>query len=218
MAQEPDIDRGGDVFLSEFICSGKASKQQIEALAKMIVNNQVTKEVRTCYYQLTDEGKVDVFEAMARERGVSLEDPYKESREDLANTEGREDLANTENINQINGIHWNQLVEHAWLGSNLVSAGYYWPSLTYCDGDDTDVDWIFHFYFPSAVSNPNALRNISTTSLAVDIMLTYYQATIHGVKGIGNTASSMVQICVGDDGVSTVGGPGVIEDHMELGR
>ena len=123
----------------------------------------------------------------------------------------------TQNAYQTRGQNWDQLVEHAYYGSNLVSVRDAWFSQTACDSDP-DIDYIFKFKFSSAVSNPDALRNISTTSLAVDAMLVWYQVRYGGVKGFGNTSSSRVYICLGDTGVTIAGGVGAVEDHMKLFR
>jgi len=97
------------------------------------------------------------------------------------------------------------------------STSYYYPNQTYCDNDPSDTDYIFVYYFPSVISDPDSLRLISSDFL-VDSMLAYYQWHYGGLKGFGLYNTSKVSICVGDNGIQYGGGADHISAYMKMHR
>jgi len=85
-----------------------------------------------------------------------------------------------------------------------------------CDGSAfPDIDYTFIVRFPSAVNDPDRLKSFAGITL-VDAMLTYYQVTIGGINGRGNTASADVSLCIGDSGVANAGGIDSVRQHLKL--
>lgn len=175
------------------------------------MSDSVTSDVRDCYGALADQDKARVFEAMAKLQGISLNNSAKEAPY-LTGLEP-EGLAPE-------GINWQQLVERtpfSAVGKQLISASGAWYSATACDQNPLDIDYIFLFNFPSAVTNPDALRNFSS-NLQVDAMLVYYQVRYGGLNGFGNTDSSRAYVCVGNTGLNTAGGITNVYNNMKLHR
>ncbi len=115
------------------------------------------------------------------------------------------------------GIFWIQPLERVWSSTApKVSASTWWTD-PLCDEDPSDVDYIFAFTFPSAVTNPNGVRSFSH-NLAVDAMLLWYQAQYGGINGSGNTGSPNVFVCLGDNGVNMAGGPTNVYYNLKLVR
>lgn len=189
-------------------CVGRGSDEQIQALATLIVNERVSDEVRRCYEDLGDEGKAQVFEAMATLRGISVKELQEEALQDM--------LARATQPLAAPG-DWLQPLERAWLAPvPVVSVSDAWWSGTTCDSDP-DIDYIFLFQFSSPVNDPDAVRSFSQ-HLGVDAMLLWYQLSYGGITGFGNVSTPRVYACIGDSGVAAAGGFSTVYNNLKLFR
>jgi hypothetical protein len=190
--------------LSDISCNGEGTSKELKALATLVVSGEITEEVRRCSQALSDEGKAQLFEIIAVERGLSIDELHEEARRDREALETR----------RISGYSplgfWQQLIELHWtaLGYRVVSTQSWWGD-SLCDGDPSDQDYLFYFVTPVPVNNPDGLRTFSQDTL-VSAMLSWYQFWYGGVNGFGITGYNFVKICLGDGGVAAGGGP----DHV----
>lgn len=202
---------------AQTVCEDLDTDAKIELLAKLIVDDQVDEDVRNCYDTLTIEEKAQLFEAVAEERGISVEELRQEADEDAAQ---REDVSDTPLPGEdatARGIDWRQLIERipfSAIFKPLVPGARSWQD-SICDGDPTDVDYFVSFDFPANVSNPNSVRSF-TYDVGVDLMLGWYQVRYGGIDGRGNTGSKIVRVCLGDTGVATAGGIDRVRDNLYL--
>lgn len=210
MAQVPSQDLAVANVFSTAACVGKVASAQVRALAERIVNDRVGQRERDCYDALTDADKALVFEAIAVLRGVPVDELHAEARQD-ARTRGDGEYIVAA------GIYWRQPIERVPFSAvfrPIVSAISSWQSAT-CDGDPSDIDYMFAFQFPSPMNNPDALRSFSH-HLGVDAMLMWYQLYYGGITGEGWTDSPNVYTCIGDTGVAAAGGESTVRENLKL--
>ncbi|MGC9400594.1 MAG: hypothetical protein ACP5HM_15865 [Anaerolineae bacterium] len=205
LAQKPGPEAGPEVMLSPDTCSGKGTDEQIQALAKLALEDQVSGKALGCYEALSAEGKARVFEAVAEQRGI-LQELDEETR---WNKVAMEQNLSKQNLPReampLGGQVWEQLIEHRVLVSGeRITANRWWVNHN-CDGDPGDKDYQLRFDFPTAVTDPDEVGTYSW-DLLVDAMLWYYQVKYGGVKGWGHTAWGRMYTCIGDKGVENAGG------------
>lgn len=206
MAEELPETANAFSSVSEEFCSDYSVDKKIEEIAELLIRGEESEEAVACYESLSDEGKAKVFETVAILRGFSVDDLRRDA-------EGMKQFSQTTNPLAA----WDQLIERvpfSAVGKPLVSAIYYFQHSTICDGDASDIDYIFVYVYPSNMTNPDALR-VFSSNLLVDSMLVYYQITIGGLKGYGDTGSTFVHVCVGDTGVANAGGASNVQDKMK---
>lgn len=119
IAQELDQSKDSGDFWSEAACSNDNADKQIEVIAKMMVDNEESKEAYICYELLQDANKAFVFEMVAQLRGLSV----KELRDEA---EQMKRLSQTTRSSA-----WDQYVERvpfSAVGKPLVSALYYFQN------------------------------------------------------------------------------------------
>jgi hypothetical protein len=186
------------------------------------VKDKVDQEVRDCYNSLADEDKARVFEAMAVERGISVEKLREEADENnrrMQEDQHSEAISKPEELHALThpGSFWRQLIER--IPFSAVFSTLYYPVTSWqdalCDGDPSDVDYMFAFQFPYYISQPDALRSFSY-SPGVDAMLVYYQGKYGGIDGRGHTDRPGVHVCLGDNGVATAGGEAHVRGWLAL--
>ncbi len=214
MAQEPigESTSTSSALFSATACVGQGTDKQIQALARLIIAKQVSKEARDCYQALSDTGKARVFEAMGIQRGISVDELRKEALEDTLSFTSRGQATPLDQ-------NWTQLIERAWWAykREVVSVSGVWWNKTICDNDPSDVEYIFSFQFSTPVNDPEALRTISS-HLGVDSMLIWYQIRYGGTKEFGHTARERVYECIGDSAVEAAGGVEAVRDHLKMFR
>lgn len=205
----------GKIDISTDACAKGISDETIVLIAKQVNSFDVSEEVDACLHQLPQENKVRIFEVMAEEKGISIQ----ELREDA---EGMKQAS--EGIkNPSLGTAWTQPIERTiWINIwTSVSPNAWWPDQYTCDGTP-DTDYMFQFTYNSPITNPDGLRTWSDTNAFggwnVQLMLEYYQSTAGGLKGIGNTSSSTAKLCVGDTGYWSAGGYVAIMSALRLQR
>ena len=188
-----------------FICPS-STDEKIIAVAKFIKDGSDCAEVRNCYEGLTFPQRAQVFEEVAKLNGLA----------DRLKQEGA--VSSVSGSSLLSGTNWQQLIEREFFGytgqplSSVINA--YRDDA--CDGSAfPDIDYTFIVRFPSAVNDPDRLKSFAGITL-VDAMLTYYQVTIGGINGRGNTASTDVSLCIGDSGVANAGGIDSVRQHLKL--
>lgn len=205
-AQEAEI-------ASKAACSVEKVQDKIKHVAKKVVKNETDEEVQSCFDSLTLQEKAQVFEAMATERGIAPDKLREEVEKD------KEAKANA--VRAMAGMPWRQLIELPWIFSYSSVGSNGWWEDRYCDGSgtDPDIDYTFRFQFSSAVSNPDAMRsNRYPGAVNIEAMLSYYQVANGGIDGRGNTASGTVYVCLGQNGVTTAGGPTIVGSSLRLSQ
>jgi len=75
--------------LSDISCNGEGTSKELKALATLVVSGEITEEVRRCSQALSDEGKAQLFEIIAVERGLSIDELHEEARRDREALETR---------------------------------------------------------------------------------------------------------------------------------
>jgi hypothetical protein len=196
---------------SEVTCSVGGTEEKIKHIAKKVVKNESDEEVQSCFNSLTLEEKTHVFEAMAMERGIPVDKLREEVEKDKA--------AKANIMRTMAGIPWRQLIELPWIFSYSSVGSNGWWENRYCDGNgtDPDVDYTFRFQFSNAVANPDALRSNRVPGMVnIEAMLSYYQLANAGIDGQGNTTSGTVYVCLGQNGVTTAGGPTAVGVGLRL--
>lgn len=217
-------------------CQGMDTEAKVKHIAKKVVQEQLDKNVGDCYNSLADENKAKVFEAIAVERGISVEKLRKEADENAKNRqdvdeEHDEHVAPNLQAAQAGfnkqssairpmthaGSFWRQLVERIPFSALFKPLLYPYSSYqdALCDGDPNDVDYMFNFEFSFNVNNPDSLRTFSY-HVGVDSMLAWYQLKYGGVDGRGYTDRPGVRICLGDNGVATAGGEATVRSWLAL--
>lgn len=198
---------------SKVTCSVGETEEKIKHIAKKVVKNEMDEEVQSCFDTLTLVEKAQVFEAMATERGIAPDKLREEVEKD------KESKANV--TRTMAGIAWRQLIELPWIFSSSSTGSNGWWEDRYCDGNgtDPDIDYTFRFQFSSAVTNPDALRSNRVPGMVnIEAMLSYYQLANGGIDGRGNTASGTVTVCLGQNGVTTAGGPTAVGIGLRLSK
>lgn len=207
------------VQAKEESCKEKEKKEKIKHIAREVVANRETDDVRSCYSGLADEDKALVFEDMAIERGISVDELRQETDQDRnnRNNSSNASLQLSSASMPLAGTPWQQAIERygfSAVGKTLRSVTRSYTDAL-CDGDGTDTDYVFVIAFPYNQSNPDSLRAFSY-SVGVDAMLVYYQGRDRGINGRGRTDSRDVSVCLGDTGVATAGGQSAVQSGLKL--
>lgn len=203
-------------------------------LARELAQMNHSEWVLDCYWSLSDGAKRALFPKIVKEAGVSLDDLTRDFQ--LMSTPAfsrsleaiplayqpitpRPTIGEpSTNLTSGSGswVQWLERVPFSALFATLINAGGLWRDQYWCDGtSDPDLDAIYVYYFPSAVSNPDAVRSFAPLQYPlVDAMLVYYG---FGVNGSGYTWSSIVYACVGESAVNWLG-EGYIYNGLKLHR
>lgn len=154
---------------------------------------------------------------MAEERGIAKE----KLREEV---DKNKPTAETNTTRTLASIAWRQTIELPWIYSSSSVGSNGWWEDRYCDTTgsgvtDADLDYTFRFQFSTAVSNPDAMRSNRIYGMVnIEAMLAYYQLANGGVDGRGNTSSGTVTVCLGQNGVTTAGGPTAVGIGLRLSK
>lgn len=165
----------------------------------------------------SDKEKVQLFEAMAEERGISREELRQEADEDAMQRQNIVKVSPPGEDATTMWQNWRQLIERipfSAIFKPLVPATRSWQDYI-CDDDPSDIDYFISFDFPANVSDPDSVRSFSY-HIGVDAMLGWYQLRYGGIDGRGNTGSNIVRVCLGDSAVATAGGIDIVRNNLYL--
>lgn len=203
-----------DILFSAQACARGATPQQIDFLASLILSYQVSPEAVACLDALSLEQGAQLFEAMAVQSGITLEELHAEA---IGLQQQNELLTEAENSPTAT---WNQLIEYTAIPIGLSGFPTGWWADPMCDNDSNDIDYVFTFTFLNAVNDPDRLKSYaspgSPTAPNVTAMLLWYQYNYGGIKGWGDTAGNVVSVCIGNHGYMLSGGAIGILSAMRL--
>lgn len=191
--------------------AGNLTQQDLQLFVKLAFRNEITgAQAQALYERLSDEQKTIVSELVAKQAGIPLEEW---NRERAKSSSGP--VIEASELTLAAGEVWRQYIENAWtIGIPDGSAfAYYSDVQQYCEGDnsDPDNDWVFYFSM-NYNQDPDHIR---WTSLSSQVYLAFMAAYGGNLNGYAYNWSE-VRLCLGTVGVAAAGGPVNVQNNLFL--
>lgn len=178
--------------------------QMVTAIAEIAQTElRDSKSIRACYDALSIEQKALVFERSATKRSHNDKSGRKDS--DIG-PQAVQPLAFGTLLTPYTAIGW---------GESRTAYMYWMDNGNRCPierGPETN----FAYSYSTNVTNPAGLRANSPTHLLVDSAIAYYTVKYGGLKTWYDTNSNVITTCVGNEGLSKVGGAEVWKAHARI--